>query len=380
VQLGQLKIIVIQFVVYKTDFMKNLFRKLNEYLFRFTKVPVKEKIFFVQQLNIMVKTGISLGVGLKTIKDQTQNKKLKKILNDVSDGVQKGELLSQGLEKYKNDFGELFINMIKAGEMSGKLEEVLGQLFTQMKKDHEIVAKVRGAMIYPSVVIFGMVGVGIFVMVYVMPTLVGVFNELDADLPLATKVLIGMSNFLNSFGIFVLIAVILLGVGFLKIIRIKKGKKIFHTILLKLPVISMLIKKVNLARFCRTLSSLLKTDIAIIQSFDITSKVLGNQLFKEALISAQEFIKKGQRIEEALHKYPKLFPPVILQMVAVGEETGSLDTILEQTAQFYEEDVNQTMSDFPSLIEPILILVLGVAVGTMAVAVIMPLYSLSQQI
>jgi len=360
--------------------MKDLYKKIKNFFITHSKVPIKEKIFFVQQLSIMVKTGISLAVAIKTLRKQTGNKKMALILQEVEDNIQKGSLLSKTLEKYSKDFGQLFVNMIKSGEQSGRLEEVLKQLFIQMKKDHAIVSKVKGAMIYPSVVLIGMVGVGILMMVFVMPNLIGVFEELNAQLPVPTRVLIWMSKATQQYGIILFAVFIGLIVLFLRFKATKKGRRMIHKILLNIPVSSLIIKKVNIARFSRTFSALLKTDIPIIETFQITSRVLGNQIYSDSLDAAQEKIKKGMRVEEALRPYPKLYPPVILQMISVGEETGSLDDILEQTAQFYEEDVDQTMTNFPALIEPILILVLGVAVGTMAVAVIMPLYSLSQQI
>lgn len=354
--------------------------KINDFFVSHGRVPMKEKIFFVQQLNIMVRSGISLSVGIHTLKEQVRNKKMKKIYADLEETVKKGELLSKGLEKYKKDFGELFINMIKSGEVSGLLENVLAELFNQMKKDHAVLSKVRGAMIYPSVVILGMIGVGTLMMVYVMPNLISVFSELNVQLPLATRILIATSQFVTAYGIFLLIALIAFIAVFIRFITWQKGKKIFHAVLLKTPIASQIIKKINLARFCRTFSALLKTDIAIIQTFETTQKVLGNQLYKDALEEAREKLKKGQRVEETLRPYSHLFPGSVLQMIAIGEETGSLDKILEQAAEFYEEDIDQTMTNFPSIIEPVLILILGVAVGLMAVSVIMPLYSLSQQL
>ena len=294
--------------------------------------------------------------------------------------VEKGNLLSQGLEVHKKLFGELFINMIKAGEASGKLEDVMEQLFVQMKKDHEIIAKVRGAMIYPSIVVTLMLIIGTLVIVYVVPTISTVFLELNVELPLATRILIGISNLAVNYGIFFLIGLGISIAIFIRVIKTPQGKINLHRVLLKLPIVGPIIKKINIARFCRTLSSLLKTDIPIVQSFEITSKILGNMVYRNALIDAKEKIKKGISIQQSMQPYTEIFPPVVLQMISVGEETGSLDNILEESAIFYEEDVSQTMETLPSLIEPILMVVLGVGVGGMAVAVMMPLYSLSQAI
>ncbi|MDX9893296.1 MAG: type II secretion system F family protein [Patescibacteria group bacterium] len=359
----------------------------NQYLQKFGNILTKtrsiklsQKIFFVQQLSVMLKAGISLSMALKTLSEQTTNKGFREILFDLQQSVEKGNLLSKGLEKYHKIFGDLFINMIRAGEASGKLEDVLHQLFLQMKKDHELVAKVKGAMIYPIIVITMMVAIGILVVIYVIPAISGVFKELEVDLPLATRILIWLSDFALKYGIFLAIGAVIIIAGFVKIINTPKGKQKFHQFLLKLPIVSPIIKKINLARFCRTISSLLRTDIPIVKSFEITANVLGNTIYRLALIDAKEKIKKGVSIRQSLDSYSKIFPPVVLQMIAVGEDTGALDEILEDSANFYEEEVSQTMENLPSIIEPVLMVVLGIAVAGMAVAVIMPMYSLSQSI
>lgn len=343
------------------------------------KVPVSQKIFFAQQLGIMLKTGISLSIALKSLGEQTENKRLKIILADVRQNVEKGNLFSKGLEKYEKIFGPLFINMIKAGEVSGNLEDVLKQLFIQMKKDHEVISKIKGAMIYPCIVITAMVVIGILMIVYVIPNITTIFKEVGGTLPFATQALITISDFTLKYGLIVLGAVVISLIIFIRLITFPKGKYIFHKFLLKLPIAGKIIKKINLARFSRTLSSLLKTDIPIIQTFQITSQVLGNVLYKKSLEKAAESIKKGIRIKETLEPYSKLFPPVVLQMIAVGEETGTLDEILEQSAIFYEEEVDQIMTNLPSILEPVLMIILGAGVAGMAVAIIMPMYSLSQQ-
>src|SRR3989338_4194342 len=203
---------------------------------KFQRVKLAQKIFFVQQLGVMVKTGISLSTALKTLGEQTTAKNFKKILLDLQQEVEKGNLLSKGLEKYQKTFGELFINMIRAGEASGKLEEVLKQLFVQMKKDHDIIAKVRGAMIYPAIVIVMMVAIGIMMMIYVVPSILSVFKELDVELPLATRIMIAVSDFVIAYGLYLVVAAIALGIGLVMLIRSPQGKVHFHKLLLRLPV------------------------------------------------------------------------------------------------------------------------------------------------
>lgn len=345
---------------------------------KFSRVPVAQKLFFVQQLSIMVKTGISLAVALKTLSQQTANRPLRRILADIQSEVERGNTFAHGLERHRAVFGDLFISMIAGGEASGKLEEVLSQLFLQLKRDHALTAKVRGAMIYPSVILTAMVGVGIMVMIFVVPNLLTIFEEMDVPLPIATRILITVSKFLTHYGVYVTIGVIALAAGCGYVVHLPGGRYAWHWLVLKLPVAGTIIKKINIARFCRTFSSLLKTDIAVIRSFEITADVLGNELYRRLLREGKEKVKRGMSIRESLSSDLQLFPPVVIQMVAVGEETGALDSVLEESAEFYENDVDQTMTSLPTLIEPILMVILGIAVGGMAVAVLMPMYSLSQ--
>lgn len=328
----------------------------------------------------MVKTGISLAVALRTLSLQTTNRKLRRVLYDIQQEVERGNTFSKGLEKHRAIFGDLFISMIAGGEASGKLEEVLNQLFLQLKRDHALMSKVRGAMIYPAVIVTAMVGVAIVVMIFVVPNLLSIFEEIDIALPLPTKILIWVSKAIMGYGWLIAIGVFLAVFIFIRVIHLPGGRYAWHWLLLKLPVVGMIVKKINIARFCRTFSSLLKTDIAIIRSFEITADVLGNELYRRLLNEAKEKVKRGLSIKESVVSNEQLFPPVVIQMIAVGEETGSLDNVLDESASFYENDVDQTMTSLPSLIEPILIVLLGMGVAVMALAVLMPMYSLGQSL
>lgn len=354
--------------------------KINNYLAKFSRVPLKEKLFFIQHLNIMLRAGISLSVALKTLAEQSENALFANSLKGLASKVEKGTSLSEALKSYKNIFSELFINMIEAGEISGKLEDVLGQLYIQTKKQHELTSKVKGAITYPAVIVFAMGGIGVFMMIFVIPKITEMLQSFNAELPLPTKILISVSEILINNGIIALIVFIIFTSLMVKLLRTYKGKYIFQSIILKMPIFSPIVKKINLARFARTISALLKTDIAIIKSFQITANVLGNLHYREALLEMGEKIKKGGQINEVVKTYPKLFPPTVAQMIAVGEQTGELDSILEELAGFYEGEVNQVMENLPAIIEPLLILILGSAIGAMAVAVIMPMYSITSSV
>ena len=357
--------------------IKTFGQKINDFLLRFSRVPLKEKLFFVQHLSIMLKAGISLAVSLETLASQTKNKNFAKILIDISQQIEKGVGLAESLRPHKKIFGELFISMVEAGEISGKLENVLGQLYIQLKKQHELISKVKGAMTYPAVIIFAMSGIGIFMMIFVVPKITAMLKEFNAELPLPTKILISISDFLAAHGLLAAGAAIVAVLLIRQILRTPQGKYYFQSALLVMPIISHIIKKINLARFSRTVSSLLKTDIMIIKTFQITANILGNLHYRRALLDMSEKIKKGGQINEVVKAYPKLFPPVVTQMIMVGEQTGELDNILAELAEFYEGEVDQTMNNLPSIIEPLLILILGGGVGAMAVAIIMPMYSLT---
>lgn len=353
---------------------------LSTYLIKFQKVGLKDKIFFTKNLAVMLKAGLSLGQALHALAEQTANAKFKKILKQVEIKVKKGQSFADSLKEFPKTFPEIFISMIKSGETAGNLEEVLKQLHKQMKRDHELISKIKGAMIYPIIVITAMIGIGIAMMIFVIPKFITIFEEIQAELPLPTRILISLSHFTTHNGFFIALALIIIIGSLISFFRTKKGKRILHQIFLKLPVLSPIVKKINLARFTRTVSSMLKTNIPIVDTFKASSNILTNIYYKQALKESAEKIKKGQPINKSLAAHKDLFPPVVIQMATVGEESGSLDAVLEELANFYEDDIDQTMKNLPTIIEPILMLLLGLGVGAMAVAVLMPMYSLSQSI
>jgi type IV pilus assembly protein PilC len=344
------------------------------------RVKLVEKVFFTQNLQVMVKAGLSVSVALRTLAQQTTNKTFQAILLDLYTKVDKGNSLADALALYPNVFPELFVNMIRAGEKSGKLEDVLLQLTIQLRKSHALIAKVRGALTYPVIVVTAMIGIGIAMITLVIPKITSIFEEVNATLPLPTRLLIAVSDFTVAYALWLAIGFVLLVMIFFQIIHTKKGRFIWHALLLKLPIISPILRKINLAKFARTFSSLIKTDIPVVQSFQITASTLGNSHYRQAIDDAAERVKKGVQIATILSEYPKLFPPLVVQMVSVGEETGTIDTILSELANFYEEDVDRTMSNLTSILEPILILILGAGVGALAVAIILPIYTLTQSV
>lgn len=344
------------------------------------RISVVDKIFFTQNLQVMLKAGLTMVNALSTLADQTGNKRFRNILHDLRQDIEKGQALSEALSRYPKVFPEIFINMVRAGEKSGKLEEVLLHITNQMRKSHTLVAKIRGALTYPIVVIVAMIGIGITMIMFVLPQITSIFTEVDAVLPLPTRILIATSDIVQRSGVWILLALIVLIGFFIYLIHTPKGKKVWHTLLLKLPMAGPIFHKINLAKCARTFSSLLKTDIQIVQTFQITATTVGNVRYREALMLAADQVKKGTTVAQAIGANRLLFPPLVIQMVAVGEETGTLDSVLDELAGFYEEEVDRVMNNLSTVIEPILIVLLGGAVGFLAVSIIMPIYSLTEQI
>lgn len=354
--------------------------ELSNFFERIQGVPVVQKIFFTQNLGVMLRGGFSISRAMGTLALQTNHKYFKQVILSLQSDLEGGMNFAQSLKKYPHIFSELFTNMIAAGEVSGKLDDVLKSLTVQMKKDHQLTSKVKGAMTYPIVVVVAMIGAGVSMIVFVIPKLLGVFAESNVELPLPTRILIGISNQLTSYGLWYGLGVAVIIVGLVLIGRTKKGKKAFDKAALVTPILGPIIKKINLARFTRNLSSMMATDIPIIQAFQIIAKTLGNQLYRESIDQASQALRTGANISKVLERYPNLYPPLIQQMVSVGEESGTLDEVAGELATFLEEDVDQIMANMSTIIEPVLLLVLGVAVAGMALAILLPMYNLSNAI
>jgi type IV pilus assembly protein PilC len=347
---------------------------------RFLKIKLPQKIFFTENLRVMIKAGLSLTEALRTLAMQAEQKGFRNVILEVNDEVEKGQSLSQALSHHGRLFEPIFVNMIATGEISGTLEKTLEQLTTQMRKDYELVSKVKGAMTYPLVILSATTLIGALMMIFVIPQILSIFSEMGTtELPLPTKILIAMSNFFRNDWPFAIIGFFGIIFGFRWATAQPKGKRIYHKILLNLFIIGPIIKKINLARFTRTLSSLMRTDIAIVQALGITGDIVRNIYYHDACLEMAEAIKKGDTISHVLEKSPKLFPPLVVQMIAVGERAGTIDDMLEEIADFYEQQVDQIMGNMASIIEPLLILFLGGAVGGIALAIITPIYALTMK-
>jgi len=355
---------------------KNIFKNILILKDKFLSVPLSEKMLFARYLSLMVSAGISLNDSLRILAEQTQNFTFKKILFDLQNEIQKGNMLSKGLEKYPNVFSELFINMVRMGEVSGNLDAILASLAEQLKKENDLKSKIQGALVYPLVIILAMFGVGIFMMVKVVPTLTAIFKDMNINLPASTQFLIFISDNLVKNLKFFVIGFIVLIIGGSLFFKSKSNRHIFDSLILDLPLIGGIAKKINLARFSRTFGILLSSSLPIVDAIIITSNTLTNNNYLNVLRKAAEAVKKGEKLNETIKLYPKIFPLVITQMIKVGEETGALDEVLKKMADYYEEEIDVISKSLSSIIEPILMVIIGIVVGYFAIAMIQPIYSL----
>lgn len=359
--------------------MRNFIQKLNQ-IYIISPVKTQDKLFFVENLRLMLKSGVSLSKALKSLSQETMNSQFKNILFDLHRDIEKGKTLADSLSKHENIFGQYFINMVGAGESSGKFENVLEQLYIQIKKEYELKTKLRNGMIYPAIIVVLMLVIVIGMLLFIIPELLPVFSELGIQLPLPTRIIIAITEFFIDYKFFILILAIIALFALIAFAKTKKGRQILDSFLLKFPISRGIVKKICLARFARTFGSLIQTDLPITKCLEITSGVLGNYVYKNSLLQIKDELKKGRRIKKSLEKYPELYTPLSLEMISVGEETGSLDQSLDKLAAFYENQVDQSMKNLPTIIEPAILILLGIGVGFLGFAIIMPIYYLAENL
>lgn len=355
-------------------------KPISAFALKFSRIKFVDKLFFIDHLRTMIHASLSLVESLDILSREMESKKFKYIISKITKDVESGKQLSEVLAIYPKVFPPIYVKMVASGEISGKLDESLAQIVIQMKKTHELVSSIRGAMMYPAVVMSAMAGVGILMTTVILPKLIEIFKEFDAELPLATRILIVIVNFvsnplyfaLTTIGIALFITAFIMGVK-----RIYRFRRAIHSLNLHLPIFGGVIKQINLARFSLTLSSLLKSTIPIIDAVDITADTCTNLLYQESLHDTAKALKTGQPMSEVLRRYKTLFPPMVTEMVMVGERSGEVEHLLNELSDFYNQEVDKTMKNFTAIIEPLLIVSLGIAVAGVAVAVIMPMYSLA---
>lgn len=343
-------------------------------------VPLIEKIMFTRHLGVMIEAGLSFNKSLSILAEQTKNKTFKEIILNTEEKILKGESFSAAISEYKDVFSELYINMIRIGEETGNFKKVLDILANQLERDHELISKVKGAMVYPGVILGVMIIVGILMMITVIPQFSQLFQELKIDLPFMTKILLGISNLLvHRFYLFVLFVLALI-FGIKRFKKTKNGKKLFCWLFLKIPLFGPLNIKINTTRSARILSSLVKSGVPIVTAIKILSRTLSNIYYKKALKKITKEVQKGKTLKEAFSPYSTLFSFLLFQMIGVGEKTGKLSEILEKLADFYESEIDKSLKNISSIIEPLLMVVIGIIVGFFVVSMVQPMYSIMKGI
>lgn len=343
------------------------------------KVKSKDLVIFTRQFSTMINAGVPILHALSTLRDQTSSAALKEALDKITSEVQGGAPLSDSFAKHPKIFNDVYVNMVRAGESGGILDKILGRLANQVEKDAKIKSKLKGALIYPAVISLVAVGAVGFLLTGVIPKLASILTDNEVELPIYTKVVLGTSNLLLNQWPFI-VGTLAIGIfAFRRYTKTPAGLYNFHKLLLKLPIFGPIVMKVNIARFARTFSSLMAAGVTVIESLNVTSGSLGNEVIKKALQDSINDIRGGSNISDSLAR-SGILPGIIIQMSAVGEETGQMDTVLEKVAEFYEEEVDTVIDSMASIIEPILIVGLGGAVGVIVLSVLGPVFSLQGSI
>ncbi|KKQ03864.1 MAG: Type II secretion system protein [Parcubacteria group bacterium GW2011_GWA2_36_24] len=350
--------------------------KLSSVTDIFSGVSVSEQIILTKNLSGMLKAGLSLSRALSVLQKQTKNSKLSGILTSLSGDISSGETLSSGISKFPNIFSKLFVSMVRAGEESGNLAGALSNIGLNLEKSHSLTKKIRGALIYPGVILSAMVVIGVLMFAFVVPTLASTFKELGVVLPISTRVLIFLGNFFSNNLILTFVIMIGLVFGLYLLFHAKFMAKYIDYITIRIPIIGNLAKELNTARTARTMSSLLLAGVSIIRAVEITEDVVQNVYYKKVLNEAKIAIEKGAPFSKAFETNNDLYPLMMSEMVQVGEETGELSEMLLEIALFYEEEIENKTKNLSTIIEPFLMIIIGAGVGFFAISMISPLYSI----
>ena len=346
------------------------------------KAKLKDLVIFSRELSTMISAGVPLPRSLETLSEQAESKYFKEVISNINHDVESGVALGDAMAKHPKVFSEVYVNMVRAGEAGGILDDIMKRLATQVEKDASIRHKIKGAMAYPMVILTVTILAFFGIMLVIMPKISKIITDLagpDAQLPVYTRVMLGASGFIQHNIIFIIIAFAALIFAFRRYIRSEKGKYVWHKVLLRSPIIGDVITKIVVARFARTFSSLMGAGVTVLDSLEITGKAVGNRVIQKELEAIAKNVRNGQPLGKQLLA-ADYFPPIVGQMLEVGEETGKIDEILVKVADFYEEEVDTVIDSLASIIEPLMIVILGGLVGLIAASVMGPIAGLSKQI
>jgi type IV pilus assembly protein PilC len=339
------------------------------------RVSQKEIAIFVRQFSVMIDAGLPLVQCLEILGSQQKNRLFQKILFQVRLDIESGSTLANSLRKHPKAFNDLFCNMIAAGESGGILDTILQRLAAYIEKTVKLRAAVRSAMIYPVAVITIAIGVVVVILWKVIPTFAMLFEGLGATLPMPTRITIMASNFLGRYMIFIVIGMVIVGYMLRNYHKTYAGRRKLDAIVLKLPIFGDLMRKIAVARFCRTLGTLITSGVPILEGLEITARTAGNSIVEDAIMATRKSIEEGKTISGPL-EVTGVFPSMVVQMIAVGEQTGALDTMLSKIADFYEDEVDEAVENLMALLEPVMILFLGVMIGGIVISMYMPMFTL----
>ncbi len=340
-------------------------------------VTSKDLVLFSRQLSTLVSAGVPIVQGLSILESQAENPAFKEVLGAVRGDIEGGLSISDALKKHPDAFPELYTSMIKAGELGGILDTILERVTSYMENSEALKAKVKGAMMYPAIVLSICAAVTVFLMVFVIPTFKNIFASFGAQLPLPTQVLIDLSDFMKQYFIVILLMPVVGWKGFNKFYATPTGMKLVDAKILNAPIFGIILKKVAVAKFTRTLGTLIKSGVPIMQALETVAATAGNVVISDAILLTRESIREGGHLAEPLKK-SGLFPNMVTSMISVGEETGSLDIMLTKIADFYDQEVDTAVKGLTSLIEPVVIVVMGVIIGTIVIAMFMPMFGLGE--
>lgn len=349
---------------------------------RAKKVKLKDLVVFTRQLSTMISAGVPLVRSMSTLQSQCDSKYFQQVIGNITKDIESGMSLADSFEKYPHIFSEVYVNMVRAGEAGGILDEILKRLASQVEQDASIRKKIKSAMTYPVVILTITVFAFFGIMIFVIPKIAKILTDLggpDAKLPIYTQAMLSISGFMQHNAVLVIIIFMAITYVIRRYIKTPGGKYKFHALLLRIPIVKNIIMKVAIARFSRTFASLMSAGVDVLNALDVTGGAIGNKVIEEELKEAAKEVKNGKQLSEPLSK-SKHFPPIVSQMLAVGEETGQVDTILVKVADFYEEEVNVIIDGLSSIIEPLMIIILGSIVGVIAASVMGPIASLSKNI
>ena len=356
---------------------KSGFRKLKE-LSILDRIKPRDLVIFFRQFSVMISANVAIAQALKVLADQTDSKRLKMIVSEIADEVDAGAKLSNTLAKRPKIFPNFYISVIRSGETSGKLDEVLEYLADEIEKDYDMMHKIKGAMIYPAFILTGLIAVGIIMMIYVVPQLTGILTETGAELPLSTRILIGTSGFLKNYWWIILVILISFIVGTRFYISKPQGRKQFDFLKLHLPIFGKLFRRIYLVRFARSMNTLIIGGVTITSGLKVSANVVGNVIYKDLINQTIKAVEDGSSISSVFIK-SNVIPKMVSQMLSIGEKTGKLDVILGSLINFYTREIDNTVANLMTLMEPIIMVIMGLAVGVMVAAVILPMYNLAGQ-